>query len=54
MSTECACVAIDTYDCWARRYGLPRDDAAEIEDDGGPCDCPCHDDDTEGDPGVRR
>lgn len=44
---RCACPSEDAYRCWATRYG-PRDwDIGEIEMDGGPCECPCHDDEDE-------
>ena len=37
----CACVDNDAYECWRRRYHLfPSED---VEEDGGPCGCPCHD-----------
>jgi hypothetical protein len=46
MTTDqrCACRYRDAYDCWSSRY--PRIEvwsAQEIEADGGPCSCPCHD-----------
>ena len=38
---ECACVDSSAYECWRRRYHLfPSED---VEEDGGPCGCPCHD-----------
>lgn len=40
----CACHSTDAYDCWSSRY--PSDEvqsAQEIENDGGPCQCSCHD-----------
>jgi hypothetical protein len=45
--TKCACHSDDAYDCWQSRY--PSNDASEvqtaqeIEMDGGPCSCSCHD-----------
>lgn len=40
---RCACQSVDEYRCWEMRYG-PRDwDVGEVEMDGGPCECPCHD-----------
>ena len=50
---RCACVAVDAYDCWDRRYHIERriDDAFDpnepsqrerVEIDGGPCECGCH------------
>jgi len=44
---RCACHSTDAYDCWQSRY--PSNDAndvqtaREIEMDGGPCSCACHD-----------
>ena len=41
--TKCACRSEDAYRCWEERYG-PRDwDVGEVDMDGGPCECPCHD-----------
>ncbi len=43
----CACKGQDRWDCWAVRYGLARhisDFRHEVELDGGPCECSCHDD----------
>lgn len=45
----CACRRRDAYECWAARYPQasstddPLDEFEEIEAQGGPCDCPCHD-----------
>ena len=42
---KCACFARDAYECWAHRYGFAEYDHDEIEHDGGPCECACHDED---------
>lgn len=39
---RCACIAFDRHDCWRLRYNLPH--SKSVEDDGGPCECACHDD----------
>lgn len=45
---QCACHSTDAYDCWASRYPTnERQSAQEIEQDGGPCDCVCHDESDE-------
>ena len=36
---QCACPVDDRYWCWAHRYGVQ---VHEVEEDGGPCECPCH------------
>ena len=42
---QCACMSDDRYDCWALRYfGYAIGDTQRVEDDGGPCECSCHDD----------
>lgn len=39
----CACRFTDAYDCWSSRYPSPDlQTAKEIEMDGGPCSCACH------------
>jgi len=46
MAIKCACKGSDKWDCWAVRYSLPRhisDFRHEVENDGGPCECSCHD-----------
>lgn len=48
---SCACRYTDAYDCWSSRY--PSDEvrsAQEIEADGGPCHCVCHDQHEDYDP----
>lgn len=44
---RCACPRRDAYDCWASRYRIPSyeesGDPSFIDDDGGPCECACHD-----------
>lgn len=45
---KCACVSIDAYACWARRYNMTFACQA-IEDSGGPCQCVCHDDERDED-----
>ena len=42
----CACKSPDAYECWAIRYDLPPDFMGEeVEMDGGPCQCACHEPD---------
>jgi hypothetical protein len=50
MSEEgCACPRSNDYDCWRTRYDKLTDDlddmmsADAVKDDGGPCQCVCHD-----------
>lgn len=38
----CACVSEDGYSCFAKRYGIDSYDYEAIENDGGPCQCGCH------------
>lgn len=48
----CACHARNAYDCWISRYGADVDEepsVRSIEDDGGPCQCACHDEREEDD-----
>ena len=40
----CACEDDDSYCCWASRYNMGMPTMQEIRDDGGPCQCSCHDD----------
>lgn len=41
---RCACHSDDAYDCWSSRYRTDEPQSAqEIEQDGGPCQCSCHD-----------
>jgi hypothetical protein len=43
---RCACPSHSTaYTCWADRYGMDGHDRQAIENDGGPCQCACHDTD---------
>ncbi len=60
MSESCACVAVNAYDCWDRRYHLYRrvDDTFDpnelsqrerVDADGGPCECGCHYEDEDDD-----
>lgn len=44
MSLTCACKSIDPWRCWSIRYGVP---IFEVKNDGGPCECDCHDADDE-------
>lgn len=41
---KCICKSEDRYDCWALRYhhhtAVP---AMTIDEEGGPCECSCHD-----------
>ena len=39
-----ACKSHDPYDCWALRYfGHTDVSGMQVDEDGGPCECPCHD-----------
>ena len=41
---SCCCKQSNAYDCWRERYReLYWRDAQEIENEGGPCECLCHD-----------
>ena len=41
---RCACRFTDAYDCWTSRYPSDPDTTTQdIETDGGPCHCCCHD-----------
>lgn len=43
---KCACVSDDAHDCWAIRYGMrPMASFRDVERDGGPCQCGCHEPD---------
>lgn len=44
---SCACKSDDAYRCWAVRYERPFDSPGTIEDEGGPCECACHDSGTD-------
>lgn len=37
---KCACVSTDERICFAARYGIS---LHEVEPQGGPCECCCHD-----------
>lgn len=37
---KCACRRTDPYDCWGLRYSMVS--MNEIDDDGGLCQCVCH------------
>jgi hypothetical protein len=39
IKAECACVDSSAVACWAIRHEIPD---WEVEDDGGPCMCECH------------
>ena len=39
----CVCTEDDEYCCWAERYNMWSVSTEEIEADGGPCSCSCHD-----------
>jgi len=44
--TSCACKRNDPYDCWRLRYPRRSEDDDEhtsVRMEGGPCECPCHD-----------
>lgn len=41
-ATRCACIHFDARDCWRLRYNLHW--SKSVEEDGGPCQCSCHDD----------
>ncbi len=51
MSERCACPRSEAYDCWRARYDKLTDDLDDlmsrnaVQDDGGPCQCVCHDED---------
>jgi hypothetical protein len=49
VDQTCACKSIDAYECWALRYNLLWHSHAEIDDDGGPCECMCHECDPDDD-----
>ena len=54
MTDDCACHNHDAYDCWRSRHQDWDASREEIERDGGPCECACHDldpDDLESDDG---
>lgn len=38
--SDCACVSSSATSCWAIRYNI---DPMDVELDGGPCMCACHD-----------
>ena len=41
---SCACKSDDRYECWSVRYGTGmRFTCEQIDLDGGPCECSCHD-----------
>ncbi|MFC6790635.1 hypothetical protein ACFQE0_14060 [Methylobacterium komagatae] len=42
---RCACQRRDPYDCWRLRYPRPAEDEdhTSVRMEGGPCECPCHD-----------
>ena len=40
---RCACHAASDYDCWRSRYNMHSASRSEVEFDGGPCQCSCHD-----------
>ena len=41
---KCACKSIDRYDCWVLRYYRHTNvSRMRIDEDGGPCECDCHD-----------
>ena len=43
-SPNCSCLDDDRYVCWADRNNLGMCNANVVEQDGGPCECACHDD----------
>lgn len=41
---KCACPSTDSYRCWALRYyGHSVANVNVINNEGGPCQCVCHD-----------
>lgn len=41
---QCACKSDDRYDCWALRYYRHTAvSGMQVDEDGGPCGCSCHD-----------
>lgn len=44
MEPRCACASPDAYACWRIRYPETGPEADEVEADGGPCMCDCHED----------
>ena len=40
---NCICVDEHEYVCWAVSHNLGICSAEVIEEDGGPCECRCHD-----------
>jgi len=51
VDRTCACKSIDTYECWDIRYSGHAfcHSIEEIEADGGPCECGCHEFDLDDD-----
>lgn len=54
MSADsCACRSIDAYECWLARYPVALSEVLDghsfssrnqhVRDEGGPCECVCHD-----------
>jgi len=52
----CACRADDRYECWAIRHGMTQANYCQIDvdTDGGPCECPCHDEHLDDDGAAAR
>lgn len=44
MTILCACKSHDEWLCWSIRYGI---ELSEVEQDGGPCECVCHEEEHE-------
>lgn len=42
---KCGCVDSDRFECFRRRYRL--DPGQDVTVEGGPCECPCHDEEYE-------
>lgn len=47
MERSCGCQSDDEYECYAQRY-LIVEDHVLIEEDGGPCQCLCHEEEDRG------
>lgn len=45
---KCACHSADAHNCWALRYhGHTGVSELTVANEGGPCECACHEDDRE-------
>lgn len=47
MTTICACRSADAHNCWSLRYhGHTGVSELTVHNEGGPCECSCHDEDS--------